>query len=131
MNVHGAALAVEVVAPHLGDELFPGEYCAHVVQKRAEQFEFLERQLDFFAVNLHNVFGRIDIQLTDRVFSCRNGVGAAQERFDPGDEFHRAEGLCEVVVGAAVQTYHLVVFRALGGEHDNRQPGVLGIRPDL
>ena len=47
----------------------------------------------------------------------------AQYRFQPGNQFPRAEGLGDVIIGADFQALDLVVFLNLGGQHDNRDVG--------
>ena len=35
----------------------------------------------------------------------------------PRDEFHHAEGLCQIVIGAGVESHHFVELGAFGREH--------------
>ena len=50
----------------------------------------------------------------------------AQTGADAGEELGRGEGLDEVVVGAAVQTFDAIRDGAAGGEHQNRRRGRAG-----
>ena len=52
-------------------------------------------------------------------------LGAAQQGFDAGVEFARAERFADVVVCAEFQPEDAVGFFVLGGEHDNGQAGML------
>ena len=47
------------------------------------------------------------------------GRGAAQHRAHPRDQLARAEGLGDIVVGAAVEAAQLVAFLAARGQHDD------------
>ena len=47
-------------------------------------------------------------------------LAAAQHRLDAGHELHHAEWLDEVIVRAEVEAADLVVLRALGRSHDDR-----------
>jgi len=47
------------------------------------------------------------------------GFGAPEEELDAGDEFARAEGLGDVVVGAGFEGGDQVGFAAARGEHDD------------
>ncbi len=46
--------------------------------------------------------------------------GAAQQRADPGQDFLEMKRLCHVVVGAGVETLHLVAPAVARGEDQNR-----------
>ena len=43
----------------------------------------------------------------------------AQHGLDAGDQLHHAEGLCQIVVRAQIQSVYLVVFCALCRSHDH------------
>jgi hypothetical protein len=47
-------------------------------------------------------------------------AAAAEHRADAGEQFARAEGLGEVVVGTEFETHHSVGLLAPPGEHDDR-----------
>src|SRR5690606_10007366 len=52
------------------------------------------------------------------------GLGAAQDRLDPGHEFGDVEGLGDVIVRAQLEAAYPVLGQAAGGEEDDR--GVAG-----
>ena len=61
------------------------------------------------------------------VLGGRNGVlRAAEYGAYTRDKLHHAEGLCDVVVRAAVQTDDLVVLGVLRGQKDDRERGGVG-----
>ena len=48
-------------------------------------------------------------------------AAATQNRTDSCDQLHHAEGLGDIIVRASVQTFHPVIFRVFGGQHDDRK----------
>ena len=73
----------------------------------------------------------VDVKPAYLVFLCFLRGSAAQQRLYAGDKLHGAEWLCNVVVGAAVKTYHLIILRALRGQHYNRKPRILWVGAQL
>ena len=110
MYVHGAALAVEIVTPDLRDYLLAGKHRADIFKQVAQQFELLEGKLNFITIDPHDMLRGVDVKPAYLVFLCFLRGSAAQQRLYAGDKLHGAEWLCNVVVGAAVKTYHLIIL---------------------
>ena len=64
-------------------------------------------------------FGRAELQIAE-LREVRRGP-ARQLRLHAGAQFARAEGLGDVIVGAALQREHQVLLLAARGQHDDRQ----------
>ncbi len=60
-----------------------------------------------------------------------DGFGAAQQGFDAGHQFARAEGLGDVIVRAHFQADHAVGLFSACGEHQDRQAIEPRVAPDL
>ena len=59
------------------------------------------------------------VEVVDALVGVLLGGGAAQHGLDAGGDFLGVKGLDDVVVGAQLQTQHLIVGLALGCQHDN------------
>lgn len=127
MHVHRARLADEAYAPHLLEQLLAGEHTALILHKRAQKVELLAREVDFTAVRHHRTGGRRQLDRADdhkvtgfRYLFCGalgRTIRTAQQRVHPRDEFHHAEGLRQIVIGAGVESHHFVELGAFGREH--------------
>ena len=121
MHVDRAGLAAVVHAPDLLKELVACERHARVGQKQAQEFKFFIRKRDTRAVDRDRVCVEIDDEPTAAQLMCSFfRLAAAQHRLDAGHELHHAEWLDEVIVRAEVEAADLVVLRALGRSHDDR-----------
>ncbi len=109
VGLDDARIAVEVVFPHVVEDLGLAEHPVGVEHQVAQQFELGGAELDsgvadedFVGVLVHRQLARAD----DGVF-----VGlhrAPQDRLDTGDDLVEAEGLGDVVVAADGQAGDLV-----------------------
>ena len=70
--------------------------------------------------------GSISISPTLMGLGGSGPLEAAQHGLDAGNQFARAEGLGDVVVGAEFEAEDAVGFAALGGEKDDRHGGKPG-----
>ncbi len=64
--------------------------------------------------------------LDGRVFGAGGRADAAHRSANAGDQFARAEGLGDVVVGAQLQRLHFFLFLVAHGQHEDGQPGSKG-----
>ena len=132
MHVHCAVFAVEGIAPDLVEQLIPGEHHVTVFQQHTQQLKFLEGQGHLLTLYFHQMaFGTHHQTACPVAFRGGPIFDPAQQSFDPGDKLHHAEGLGDVVVGTGLQTDDLVIFTALGGEHDHRRAAGGGTLPQL
>ena len=123
MHIHRPAGAVKLIAPDGVEQLVPGKYGTRPLHQQAQDLELLQSQ------------GNIPVPVPDNVplrvhKEAAQGVGlllrlvlprVAQGGAHPGHQLHHAEGLGYIVVRPLIQSQHLVVLGALGGEHDDRQ----------
>ncbi|CAN3963006.1 DNA-processing protein DprA, partial [Dysosmobacter welbionis] len=130
VDVHGPALAGKGVAPDVLDQLLPGKHLAGVAQQQAQHFKLLLGQDGLLSPDPDDVLPRIHLQNAAAEGAVLR-LRPPQQRPDAGEQLHHAEGLGHIVIGAAVQTHHLVVLRALGRQHDDRQLGRAGRGPEL
>ena len=111
MDVDGAGVGGERVAPDPFQDLVAGEDQALVADQVAEQLELTGGELHRAALEDDLVAGRVDgeaAQVSGARDRIRVGVGAAQDRLDPGDQLAGRERLGHVVVGAELEAEDLV-----------------------
>ncbi len=125
MDVHGAGVADVFIAPDVAQQRFARLQLARVAHEIDEEIEFAALQLQRrraaqrpMRSNVHQqVAGR---QLQWRLADRGAHVRAAQLRFDPRQQLVHAERLGQIVVGADLQSDHLVDFLVTRGQHQDR-----------
>lgn len=108
-------------APDDGEEFLAGENATCVGSEVIEEAEFEQTGGDDF-VGAGDVIGvEIDVELVEFEDLAEFGVGfgAPEEKSYAGDEFARAKGLSDVVIGAGFEGGDEVRFATAGGEHDD------------
>src|SRR5699024_9155426 len=100
MDVHGAALAVEAVAPDLPQQHVPGQHHPGGPEQHAQELELLQSQMDLLVSGPDDMPRRADVERPHPILLLGGLLGAAEHRLDPGDQLHHAEGLGQIVVGA-------------------------------
>ena len=134
MNVDGPVLAVRRVSPQGAEQHFASEDACRLRRKRPQKLEFDVCQLNGLSRELDRSPGGIDLQLADldhvrdRSPTVARQRRAAQQRAHPAAEFTDRERLRDVVVGAELETEHLVELLAPGRQHDDRHVAV-GAKP--
>src|SRR5215204_1398108 len=129
MDVDGAGVTRERIAPDALEQLVPGEHEAVVIEQLPEQVELLWRELDVLPVDLHLTPARVDQQgaVPDlrrlRLAALRGR--AAQDRLDPRNELPRVERLREVVVRADLEADDLVDVFVTRRQHQDRDVRLL------
>src|SRR5687768_12331279 len=113
MNVDGPGLAVRRVAPDRLQEGLPREHPSGSRRERAQELELDVRELDGLAANRHQALRRIDTEVAriDRFGLARlepRGGGAPEQRAHATSELPDRERLRDVVVGAELESEHLV-----------------------
>src|SRR5215469_4119378 len=125
MNVDGAWLDERVAAPDHIEQLFARIHAHRMLDEELKQLEFAKRKVLALALDEHLVGAEVHPKSALLEHSARLGlgqrVGAAQESLDACNQFARAEGLHDVIVGAHFESQHFVDFGALGGHDQDRQ----------
>ncbi len=100
------------------------EHAAWRGHQRLEHAKLGRRDLHYLVVARNAVPGQIDDQAFARQRILRRLRGpASQYRFDSGDEFLKAEGLDNEVVGSKGESFHLIVRFSQRGEDKNGNRG--------
>ena len=126
MHIHRTAGPVKLIAPDGVKQLIPGEHSPGPLHQQAQDLKLLQRQGDLPLPVPDDVLGGIHKQGAQGVGTALGLPlsAVAQGGPDPGHQLHHPEGLGHIVIRPLVQTQHLVILRALGGEQDDRQgPG--------
>jgi hypothetical protein len=126
VDVDGAGVGGERVAPDPFQDLVAGEDQAPVADQVAEQLELTGGELHRAALEDDLVAGRVDGEAAQVERGLGTGfgfgVGAAQDRLDPGDQLAGRERLGHVVVGAELEAEDPVGLLLPGRDHDDRHP---------
>src|SRR5688572_18722789 len=122
MGVDHAIGHKHILAPDLIEQLLPAQDDPPVANERREQLEFNRREIDLLAraAQLETLEIDLEVAETEDVDRFRRR-GPAQRCLDPRPQFHRAEWLRDVVVGAKFETENLFGLMALRGEQDDRR----------
>ena len=110
-------VAFVTITPDLVQKLGPAEHQARVTCEVQQQVKFTCRQVDQLPANRDFPAGRIDCYRAyfDRFTRSRdcflNGFDAAENGFDPRDQFGHAEWLGDIVIGAQFQPENTIEFR--------------------
>lgn len=123
-------LALAAVAPDVFEQHVARKHGALVFHQQRQQLIFLERELDGLTGNADRMRALVERDGAvgkQNVLGGRNGVlRAAEYGAYTRDKLHHAEGLCDVVIRAAVQTDDLVVLGVFRGQKDDRERGGVG-----
>ena len=125
MHVYRAGLAAVIVIPDLRENLIARKHHTAVFQQIAQQFKFFVREDHGFTINRNGAALHIHRKRARRKkLILRCGLcGPAQQRTHTGDKLHHAERLRHVIVRAAVQPNHTVIFAAFRRQHHHGQVG--------
>src|SRR5437763_13997124 len=97
VDVDGAAQALEIVAPHLIEQLLTGKHLPGRARQRQQQIKLFGTQLNRLATHHHRAARRIDGQRHEAQRGCllrlRRTVGAPLQRLHPRDQLLGLEGL--------------------------------------
>ena len=125
-------VVAEGPAPHLGEQLLPGERPARVADQEPQQVELPHRERQLGPAGGHHVAGTVDHEVAvhqARRVGLRALPRPTQHRVDAQHQLPRAERLGDVVVGAQLQAHHPVRLGAQGGQHDDRDVAGLAEGP--
>jgi hypothetical protein len=91
-----------------------------------EDAELLRTEIERPARTRGPSLGRVDDEVTDREHRRDEGMGAACERADAGDEDGEVERLAEVVVRAETETLDQVLRFSCGSQHQHPATALRG-----
>jgi len=122
-DIHATRGDKVFAAPDGGEEFFSREDAARVGSELMEEAEFEQAGGDGFFGAGDEIGVEINAEMVEleKLLEFGLGLGAPEEKFDAGEEFARAEGLGDVIVGACFEGGDQVVFSTAGGEHDDGQ----------
>ena len=133
VDVDGARVAGEGVAPDALEQLVAREHEAAVVEQLPEQVELLRRELDLLLADAHLAAAGVDRQVAVAELLALDlaalGRRAAEDRLHAGDELARVERLRQVVVGADLEPDDLVDVLVARGQHQDRHVRALADAP--
>ena len=107
MDVDGARLDIDVLAPHRVEQLLAREDAAGMLHEMAQQAELGRAEMDRLAGARHAMRHQVhhDVGVAQRLVGQRR-PDAAQHGADARDQLGRRERLGDVVVGAGVEAAH-------------------------
>jgi hypothetical protein len=128
VGIDGARGHARFVAPDFAEKLVAGDDAAAVIDEVFEQLIFAHGEWDGLAgatdFGLAGV--EFDIAEGEKFLCAAGGAGAAEQRFDAGEQFHHVERLGDIVVGSFLEADDFVDDLASGGEHEDGN-GVAGL----
>ena len=127
VGLDDVAVAVEVVVPHVVEDLGLREHPPGVHHEVAQQLELRGRQRHRRAAPPDLVAVLVELQVAgDEAGHLGGALGATQHRADARHHLLEAEGLGHVVVAADREPHDLVLVGVLGGEEDHGHAPVGG-----
>ena len=123
MRVHRAIeTSVADVVGQL-QQLCAGEGTARLARQDRQQIELRRRQLDCYAAAPYRTALQVDHQITHAQQRRRlaRPFGPAQHGAHARDQFARAEGLGDIIIGAELQADQPIGFLDARREHNDRQ----------
>ena len=131
MDVDGTSAARILIPPHVTEEEIAREHAAAMLNEIEQQQEFLGREPDLLPPDIDEVSLDVERQRTIAE-RTRSGVSLrpTQQRGDPSRQLSRAERFRDVIVSAELQARDALGFLAARGDHDHRDGGRRGIRPE-
>ena len=130
VGLDDVGIAVEVVVPHVVEDLALGQDPAGVLEQVPQQVELGGRQLDERALAPDLVGLVVHLEVREREpLAVHGGYGAAQHGVDPGHELVEAEGLGHVVVAPGGESPDLVLGGVARRQEQHGRAVPLGPQP--
>jgi hypothetical protein len=120
VNVDHVGLGIEVVPPHVRQQLLAGQDLVGVAQERLGQRELPAGQLDRAAGHGGSPGAQVQGHVARSQQGCLLGAVGPQPDANAGQQLLEPERLRDVVVGAAVEPGHGDLDLVPGGEDDHR-----------
>jgi hypothetical protein len=129
VDVDGAGVAVEALAPDVVEEVVAGEDDAGVGGEGGEEVELFGAEGDLCTGDEEAAGVEVEVEVAE--VDLAGGMGrwsdgardAAEDGADADDEFLGVEGFGQVIVGAEFETFDFVAVVVEGGEHDDGDVG--------
>src|SRR5947209_8258969 len=123
VDINRAAIAVEIIAPHVLEELFAREDHARPPRQLDQEIVFLGPERDRLAIELDLSLGGVDGESAEvkqgrRLIGGGGSARTAQDGLDARDQLARHERLGDIIVGSDLQADDLVLIALAGREHD-------------
>ncbi len=99
----------------------PGQHAIRRRQKVLQQRILLVRQLDALASAMHLVRQPVHLQIGEQNHVGMLDGGAPQQRLDADQQLGEIERLGQIVIGASLEMYDLVLGCISRGDHQYRQ----------
>src|SRR5690242_5346039 len=125
-HVYRVADRIEVVIPHVGQDLGAAQHPARVSEQVLDQGVLAGAQLDRCPAPTYLPGGYLELEIGEAEGCTERTGGPARERAETGQQLLHVERLGQVVVGAGVEARHPIVERVPGGEHDDRGAATAG-----
>ena len=120
MQVHGAAVSQEGLAPHPLVDPVPVQGHILILQKEQQQVILLGRQGHGLLPPAHHPGDGVHPNVRGQLQNTSGLAAAAQHRLHPGQQLHELKGLGDVVLRSQPQAPDPVLERSLGSEKDHR-----------
>jgi hypothetical protein len=111
----------DVSSPDGVDDLSAGDDPPRTVQEELEHLELNGREVGSRSGRAQLGAREIGLAIAEAADGLGFGDGAAEQRADAGAELAGAERFGDVVVGAEVESHHLLGLLRFGGEHQDRR----------
>src|SRR5690606_23166917 len=122
VDVDHVGARIEVVSPHVGQDLLAGEYLVRMAEQELGEAELPRRQLDLLVAHPGTPRTQIECHVAHLQLELLPGPPIAQTHLHPRQELLEAERLGHVVVGTSLEARHRVLHPAAGGQDDHRHP---------
>lgn len=129
VHVHDVGAGVEGIVPYGVQNLLAGEDLSGVAHEVFEEGELAAGEVHSVAAHPGAVGEEIHFEAAGRYLRGRRLVVAADQSPYPGDELLEGEGLRHIVVGSGVEGGDLARKLVAGGEHEDREAGLLATDP--
>ena len=132
MDVYRAFFHKNVITPDLIQQLGAGKYALGVCHEEMQQAELGRPNGQRHALAGQAVRAGVQLKVANRDHVIGQLGGAAtQYSLDAGNQFFGRERLGDVIVRASFQAIDLVLLRAFGGQHDDRDMAGTFVRAQL
>ena len=119
IDVHDIRVRIEVLVPHVFQQLPAREHLALMPHHILEKSVFLDTEVHDLVTSLCLMRGGIELKIsTAQGCLLIIETGATQKRFNASNKLRKLKGLDEIVVGTDAQSSHDVVCRVEGCEHE-------------
>ena len=127
MDVNGAGLDINIVAPDGFEQGFARENLSRRFHQHTEQAKFGGAEMNVIVAAKNLFFDQIHANVfKHELFMLNQFRSAAQIGFDPSHEFGNGKGFGYVIVRTGGKPPDFVFFLAFGGKHDDRD--ILNVR---